>query len=80
MPRGLFQKAADSVIEACFKLAAVGGDIAEGGHAADFQVVAAGLEDVEVFMGELEVEFIGIGRLAVEGKFKTEAVAKPEDG
>lgn len=80
MPRGLLQKAADSVIEANFELASLGGEIADAGHAADFQVVGPGLQDVEIFVGELEVEFAGIDRLTIEGKFETEAVAQPDDG
>lgn len=80
MPRGLLQKASYSVVEANFEFAAVGGDVAEGGHASDFEVVAAGLEDVEIFVGELEVELAGVGRLAVERELEAQAVAQPDDG
>lgn len=58
----------------------VGGEVADAGHATDFQVVSAGLEDIEIFVGELEVEFSGIGRLAVERELEAEAVAQADDG
>lgn len=58
----------------------VGGEVADAGHTADFQVVSAGLEDIEIFVGELEVEFVGIDRLPVERELNAQAVAQPDDG
>jgi len=79
MPRGLLQKATDSVIEANFELAVICGEEAEGWHTADFEVVAAGLQNVEILIGELEVELGRVDRLASEGKLETQAVAQSEN-
>lgn len=80
MSCGLLQKATDAVIKANFEFTAVGGEVTESGHATDFQIVDSGLEDVEIFVGELEVELAGIGRLAVERELEAQTVAQPDDG